>query len=90
MPSKGKLKVFQKQEIHYFAQTLTTTLKFIETNKNGTVIQEEYSEWTTRYTFLYELEYLIELCNLKIKEKYGSYTEQPIDEDSHMVFVLSK
>jgi SAM-dependent methyltransferase len=86
----GLLTVYQKQEIDFLDQLLITSLKFIETDQFGNLKPEEFSEWTTRYTFLHEMEHLIELANLKIKEKYGYYTEKPIDADGQMIFILKK
>ncbi len=57
--------------------------------KDGTV-RKHVVEWGLRYTYLFELEYLLEICGLEVVAVKGGYRDEPFEADSPIMLVTAR
>ena len=84
--SDNTLQVDQSLAIDYASQTITTKLRFRETDKKDNVLVESLSEWQSRYYGRDEIEYLLELCGLRVASVQGTYDGGPVAEGSQLIY----
>jgi hypothetical protein len=57
--------------------------------KDGTV-RKHVVEWGLRYTYRFELEYLLEICGLELLAVTGGYRDEPFEADSPIMLVTAR
>jgi SAM-dependent methyltransferase len=57
--------------------------------KDGTV-RKHVVEWGLRYTYRFELEYLLEICGLEVLAVTGGYRDKPFEADSPVMLVTAR
>ena len=57
--------------------------------KDGTV-RKHVVEWGLRYTYRFELEYLLEICGLEVLAVTGGYRGEPFEADSPIMLVTAR
>ncbi|SHK25763.1 class I SAM-dependent DNA methyltransferase [Paramaledivibacter caminithermalis] len=77
----SKVKVYQKRAYNFEKQLKKDSLSV---NLNGRYYNIEY---ISRYTYLQELRYLFEKCNLKIIAEYGDFLKNKINKNSQYYII---
>jgi len=84
------LKISQSLNIDYDNQIIYTSLKFEIFDNNKRKLSEEYSSWESRYTFPYEMFYLLELEGFRIRNAYGNYNKSKWNNKSMLIIEAEK
>ena len=60
-----------------------------EVDQTGKLIERKYSEFKTRYTFRYEMHYLLELCGFEVEDVFSDFTRRPYEGGSSIQLWLA-
>jgi SAM-dependent methyltransferase len=71
-------------------QVVKTALRYETIDREGNVIKEELSGWESRFTYPYEMWYLLELEGFKVERVYGDYRKAEYDIDTMLVIEARK
>lgn len=85
--TEDQLEVLQALSVDFSTQVITTRLRFVRTHHDGSHVSTTESEWQTRYYNRYELEYLLELCDLEVVTVQGTYDGAPVAEGSQLIYI---
>ncbi len=66
----------------HLAQTNAARLFIEELDQDATVMRRLHREFTVRYTFRYEMQYLLEACGFTVEVVYGGFDGGPVEENS--------
>ena len=88
--SPNKLTIQQALSIDLDSQIITTRLKYLTKAEDGLILKTEESEWKSRYTFPYEMFYLLEICGFKIINVYGNYKREEYNSNTMLVIEALK
>lgn len=84
------LLISQALDIDLYTQIITTQLRYEVLDDRKQKISEEYSSWKARYTFPWEMFYLLEISGFKIRDVFGSYDKKPWTIDSMLIIEAKK
>jgi SAM-dependent methyltransferase len=71
-----------------FSQTFTQRWRFTEADSNGRIVREEEEQLQARWTFRYEMRYLIENCGFKVEAEYSDFQRSPPAYGKEQIWVL--
>lgn len=71
-------------------QKLEQYFIFEELDDNGKVLSKIYSPLNLRYTYRYEMQYLLELCGYKIEALYGDFQRGPFRHSGEQIWIARK
>lgn len=69
------------------AQIFEETWRFTEVDRAGFVLRQEEEVLRMRWTFRYEMRYLLELCGFEVQAEYSDYHKSPPDYGKEQVWV---
>ncbi len=72
------------------AQVFEETWRFTEAASDGTVLREHEEVLRMRWTYRYEMRYLLELCGFEVVAEYSDYKKSPPDYGKEQVWVARK
>jgi hypothetical protein len=71
-------------------QLLEQELIYEEVGGDGRFVSKSYGRLTLRYSFRYEMQYLLELCGFQVEALYGDFQEGPFPGYGEQVWVARK
>jgi hypothetical protein len=77
-------------EHDFVRQVRQFEFKFEEYDQNGKLVRERIVPLYTRYTFRYEMQYLLERAGFKVKNVFRDYDRNPYDGSGEMIVVARK
>ena len=72
------------------AQLLNEDRVFEEMDREGRVVSRTYTPLDLRYTYGYEMEYLLELCGFSVEALYGDLQRGPFEYGKEQVWVARR
>ena len=72
------------------AQTNQARLIIEELDPQREVLRRLYRDFTVRYTFRYEMQYLLEACGFAVEALYGGFDWDPVTDDSEDLVWLAR
>lgn len=72
------------------AQVFEETWRFTEVDRRGNVLRQEEEVLRMRWTYRYEMRYLLELCGFEVEAEYSDYFKSPPAYGKEQVWVARK
>jgi SAM-dependent methyltransferase len=69
-------------------QTFKERWRFTETDSRGALVRQEEEQLQMRWTFRYEMRYLVESCDLAVEAEYSDFRSSPPEYGKEQVLVL--
>jgi ubiquinone/menaquinone biosynthesis C-methylase UbiE len=82
--------VWRSREIDLEPQLTKTIEIHEELDIDGRVIQRTQKKLTSRFTYRYEMQYLLELCGYRIEALYGDFKRGPFEPGELQIWVARK
>lgn len=78
------------RENHPEKQTFREVWRFEEIDPGGEVVNQWYQKLNLRWTFRFEMQHLIELCDFEVVNLYGDFLKGPFKYGGEQIWVLEK
>lgn len=88
--SSDTLAISHSMDADYYSQVISTSLKFEVFDQFNKKKSEEYSSWKSRYTFPYEMFYLLEIAGFRVRNAFGDYNRSPWTMKSMLIIEAEK
>jgi ubiquinone/menaquinone biosynthesis C-methylase UbiE len=82
--------VWRAREVDLERQLAKTLEILEEVDPDGRVIERRYNTLTSRFTYRYEMHYLLELCGYRIEALYGDFHRGPFQPGGRQIWVARK
>lgn len=90
-PETGsRLVLYGQNRWDHIGQTNETRLIVELVDSLGEVSRRVYRDFTIRYTFLYEMHHLLEVCGFKVEALYGDFEGNPVSEETSDLVWLAR
>lgn len=90
-PDTGhKIIVWDTRKYDLTEQTIEVYFIFEELDDGGKVISKTYVPLSLRYSYRYEMQYLLELCGYKIEALYGDFQRGPFRYPCEQIWIARK
>lgn len=70
-----------------FSQTLSETWVFTEIDSKGKVLRQETEILALRWTYRWEMKYLLELCGFSVEAQYSDFSKSPPTYGNEQIWV---
>jgi len=85
-----RLVIWNRREYDLERQLSKTDYVYEELDETGQVIRKMYKTLVARYTYRYELQYLLELCGYAVEALYGDFKRGPFKPGERQIWVAHK
>jgi hypothetical protein len=90
-PDTGhRVLVWDTRQYDPLEQNINQYFIFEELDDSGKVISKTYSPLNLRYTYRYEMQYLLELCGYRIEALYGDFQRGPFRYNGEQIWIARK
>lgn len=90
-PETGRrVVVYDAREYDLCEQTIRQEWVFEQVDEAGNMVSREYTEVRLRYSFRYELEYLLNLCGFEVEALYGDFQRGPFRPGIQQVWIARR
>ena len=88
--SQHRYIVWYSRQYDHEHQIIDQYFIFEELDDEGKVISKTYTPLTLRYSYRYEMQYLLELCGYKIEALYGDFGRGPFRYGSEQIWIARR
>ncbi len=85
-----RIVVWDSRKYDLEQQMLEQDFIFEELDFEGRVIAKTYTPLTLRYSYRYEMQYLLELCGYKIEALYGDFQRRPFRSGGEQIWIVRR
>jgi ubiquinone/menaquinone biosynthesis C-methylase UbiE len=71
-------------------QMVTEDRIFEELDEHGRSIRRDFTQFSLRWLYRYEMQYLLELCGFEVEALYGNYMRRPFKHGSEQIWIARK
>lgn len=90
-PDSGqRVVVYDARRYDLEAQTIYQEWTFETLDDNGIMVRREYAHIELRYTYRYEMQYLLELCGFEVESLYGDFQRGAFKHGYQQVWIARK